>query len=195
VRKSHRRHSASPRRKVEWGHFDVRSEGGPLNLFDGDIITAWAKWPSGFVDTNFVELPTEEKDDTLVRAMWWPYLIQTAIPASVTFFHLGLIAWDTSNPADFDRQVINAGEAPDPFFGGYDWILRKDYIMAGDSTGADFSFFYPTVDFDMQSRAMRKLPVGTGILFCLSVHTPEVPNQGSLQFAFGVSGRLAWKSK
>jgi len=194
-RRSHGRRSTGKSRKVEWADSVVVSDDGAISLGDQDVVTAWVKWPSGLVNPNFVELPTEPDDMTLIRTMWWPFATidhEGSSSEALRGLYWGLIAWDAVDGQTLHEQINPVDFAPDPFYGGYDWILRRtDFDTLG--TDADFVNFFPRTEFDSTSRAMRKLPTGTGVLFCLSYHKFGASGDSNITLKFGCQVRYAVK--
>jgi len=189
-RRSSRRGSGKSRRKVHWIGSHIWSDIGTFT--EGEVATAWAKWPAGEIDTDTVNLESEPSEETLVRSIWSPYCsIHDALgldttPVWITF---GLIAWDAVLGDTLHRVVNGPGSAPDPYFGVEDWILRKSYIFC---PGDDLVFMsaFPTTDVDSNSRAMRKCPPSTGILHCVSFHKAD---DSSMVVSFGNDVRLGVK--
>lgn len=192
-RRSRGRRSSGSRRKIEWigSHVWITHQG----FAHGDMATWWLKWPAGHVDDRGAVNFFESVDDTLVRLMWTPYLfVDTPSTPEVHFWTFGAIAFDAEDADSLEGNIFNASAliAPDPYFAADDWILRKVYIDCVSSETGGNDGFFPTMDWDMQSRAMRKLPPNRGVLGVLSHHEPE---SAQVQVCTaGVDARLAVKT-
>lgn len=183
------------RRKVRWtSSFLGTTE--PFALNQGDKLVGWLKWPAGHVDTRFVDLPIEPSDETLVRTIVWPYLTVNGPPEQVLLFTWGIIAWDSNDPSALDGVLLSSVqlEAPDPAFGGDDWIWYYTQAVASPS-GADFGVMQnPGAETYVTSRAMRKLPPSTGLLAVISMNIPNPAPLEPTSVMMGIQTRQALKS-
>lgn len=182
-------------RRVRWlgSHVWFESEAFPHLT----IATWWLKQPGDTVNLFLATEGSEPSDETLIRTLWWPVVSvnNSSVLTGTGFLTFGVIAFDSEDPVLFQAQIFAGGssDTPDPYYSSTDWILRKQYIFPGASApGLSTVIFYPTTDFDMQSRAMRKCPPGTGILGVLSWHSPNLGQTATL--SAGVDGRIALKS-
>lgn len=169
-RRRSRRSSSSKVRKTHW-------EGG---LFQGNLqfqtdlagaytwVSFWARWPSDFIEPSDATFPMPS-DETLVRS-----IVQIAMGTtadSIVNFVYGLIAFDGGRTPDFyETATFVQGSAlvspPNPAVDySEDWIIRQPIGLIGllGEATAEYSFPMQAPTF-VESRAMRKLPPGTGIL-------------------------------
>jgi len=113
-------------------------------------------------------------DVTLVRSVCDLTAMAALSVSTAGIFQVGLIAWDsptTSAPLPAD--------APNLFDDGFDWVWRAD-IGFPKSTGGAFTLAQHTdTDSGRISRAMRKLPAGTGLLIVVDNSYAE-----DVQFVF-----------
>jgi len=177
------RRAGGRKRQLHWIsshlYFDFTTDG----LTSGQPITGWAKWPAGFPDTTTVELRDEPVDETVVREIWSPYASVQGAEAGLAIDDIiqitfGLIAWDTTDPDSLHLALPTPGSVPDPYFGQFDWLLRKCYIFVPGHSIAGlnalaFEGGFPTTDIDSNSRAQRKMPPGTGLLQVVSARIPD----------------------
>jgi len=172
--------SGAKRRKAFWGSNTF--VGQNIDLTIGDVASDWAKWPSGLFDPDKTNAQGSEQivpnDETWTRAVVQSTTqvpVQGALPQTLPMqVVVGLIAWDAANQADalgLDSVVTNIaspGSAPSPTLrADLDWIIRIPFQYIADnlfSFAADATF--------LNSRAMRKLPPGTGVLWCVSALQP-----------------------
>lgn len=182
MRKFRRRgtRSRSNRRKVYWTGSNFVGQAQDLTI--GDVASAWAKWPSGLFDPKILNpqgsTQITPNDETWTRAVVQSTTqvpVQGALPQTLPMeVVVGLIAWDAANQADAESlelaitNIGDAGSAPSPTLrGDLDWIIRIPFCYIADnlfSFAADATF--------LNSRAMRKLPPGTGVLWCIAALQP-----------------------
>lgn len=175
-----RRTSGSKRRKAYWNASVF--VGQDVDLDTTSIASAWAKWPSGLYDPKFTG-PTgapqlAANDETWARAVLnqtVEFPLQGVVQAQANVeIVVGLIAWDAASQADAVSLELavtdfgSPGSAPSPTLrGDFDWIIRTPFCFTRDSIfsfAADATF--------LNSRAMRKLPPSTGVLWCVSALQP-----------------------
>lgn len=192
------RGNRSQKRKSYWTGFTF--SGGQIelnNAQDGEVVCAWAKWPSGTTsfqqgDTNSGQFITPN-DETLVRtinSMNCTLNLQGVIQSSfeVTAV-LGLITWDAQTPADIEA-IISEGLVPNPARQhGLDWITRLPFSFTRDN----FSIGNIAETF-IVSRAMRKLPPNTGILCCFGYEALLGSPELNLSFDFQLDTRMLFKA-
>jgi len=206
-RSRHLMKPSRPRRKTEWEGFNLQWLYGstlPLNW----IHTFWAKWPSATLDPSLETFPVDyvtDVNDTLVASvLQYGFTVRSADVVSSNFqvpvqAAVGLIAYETQSPGSYDNGVWKAtdsGYPPDPSFNwGADWIWRDTRpVFANAIAGADWSFL-GLLDRDQQtSRAMRKLPAQTGLLWCTAFHTNlAADDEKDIMFSGFAEGRLLLK--
>jgi len=178
-RKSARR-GTTKRRKTYWNSSVFVGQG--IDLTVTDVASSWAKWPSALFDPRFTG-PTgapqlSPSDETWTRGVLnqtvelpLQGVVQEQLPCTVV---VGLIAWDAASQADAESleevvtSIADPGSAPSPTLrGDYDWIIRTPFCFTRDSIfsfAADATF--------LNTRAMRKLPPTTGVLWCISALQP-----------------------
>jgi len=184
-RRTSRRASGTKRRKTYWGNGVF--VGQEIELGTEDVASSWAKWPSGLFDPDFTGptgapqlAPSEETWTRCVVQSTTQVPVQGALPQTLPMqVVVGLIAWDASSQADalaLDNVVTSftgPGGAPSPTLrSDFDWIIRIPFQYIADnlfSFAADATF--------LNSRAMRKLPPSTGVLWCVSALQPLAPSE------------------
>lgn len=201
-RKRLSRRSGRKSRMTHWHWTALRASGIVLETGENEnfeYFSAWMRWPSGFVDPRNDHLMPS--DETLVRTI--QNVIIGVNPASLLPGYIpamqacwGLIAFDGGrNPESFNNAVWNRTDdfaPPHPHAdANEDWILRVPSIFIQDA-----SFQGPGEDIFIQSRAMRKLPPGTGILGVFGAITLGIgPGIGANRtFEVGVDCRQALRS-
>lgn len=167
-RRHHRRSGSTRGRKVHWDFLSGgvvgvaltdASAGGP------ESYSVWAKWPANRVDTRFTPLVYELSDETLVRTLPATNLTIGAMTGGAVL-SWGLIAWDSINPAAID-SVTSHNAVPSANDGELDWLWRFP-MPQGTTLAGSKNFYFPADATYLNSRAMRKLPAGTGLLLVLS---------------------------
>lgn len=160
------RRASGPKRKMTWEWGGLY---GRLNLTENDIVASWVRVPAGYVDTaNSAGIPIQiEPDATLIRSRVITTIFASNGGAQQDYpwtFSWGLIAWDgtSDDPADI-------GDLPHPFYDQeLDWIWRNDFAAVVENV-----FTNPGGDLDSyQSKAMRKLSNGTGLLLLGAIADP-----------------------
>jgi len=177
-----RRSSRSNLRKKYWsGHKFSASD---LTIDGVDVVSSWARWPSGLRDPESDEVMAQ--DETYSRVILGGIVslqinvVPAAHPVTVVY---GLIAWDSIDPETFEN-VVTTGIAPNPAWAPfYDWIIRVPFTFT--TTGQVEVIAAETF---INSRAMRKLPPNTGVLACLGQQQPTEEGGGStdVNFCFDV---------
>lgn len=179
-----------PRRKVSWEFAFVTAN--DLLLNDGDKAAFWVRVPAGAVDTNTVHGIDEVivPDATLVRTRHFIEHNSNNGGAQANQPWLsgsGIIAWDglTDDPADLGDNL------PHPIYDGeLDWLYLNignsvvANIAASSNGGGDVDAY--------QSRAMRKLSNGTGLLWVFGYADP-LGIVGNLSFDIAMHTRMLVK--
>lgn len=194
-----RRSSRRPRgqrskaRKIHWTGFNFQAE--DYDQLPVETALAWAKWPSATTsvpDTAPFQAP-EASDETLIRSIVSGTAVynlngisQASLPISLVF---GLIAWDSMDPTIIEGSpLVNDSTVPNPaLYPGLDWIIRVPFCFTKDNFELSI-----TADSFINSRAMRKLPPGTGIL--ASVGFIDIIENDTHNFAWSFDVRMAFKS-
>jgi len=172
-----------------------------MNVVPGtsDFLSAWAVWPAGEIDplTETV-MPI---DETLVRVIdnftcIWHGVAPTAeTPIELTF---GLIAFDGGSAPEAYEQILfseldfgSIGCPPHPVLeADDDWIIRLPFLFVADAT-----IQQPAAGPFIESKAMRKLPPGKGILAVVSATAlSAAPSVPAPTFSWMSDVRLALKS-
>lgn len=185
-----RRHSGfkrTKRRRMSWtGAFAFYTN---QTLSDEQSVAFWARVPAGAIDNTGAAIPLLVPDDwTLVRTRLLYAWASNNGAAQVTHpwsAGIGLIDWDglTDNPLDLGNSIPHVVEDTDE-----DWVFRnigpavQDNIVLGGNGGGDLDAY--------QSRAMRKLSAGKGLLCVFSV-SQAVPE--NLIFNISVDVRMLFK--
>jgi len=202
-----RRHSRSrrsgPRRKMHWESANVWSANANFEI-NSDVMTSIIKWPGQVANLTDPLLPQmPPSDSTLVRSIinvgWLDTGDGTGFEENhIYFISFGLLAWDDLTPAnaqfiqgDTGAAFDNSGFTPDPYYLGPPWIWR--HIQPVAIRGSNFAFGAPLNAMQMESRAQRKLPTGTGIVLCVSVHDPQTDPTSDVSLSVGVNVRLLIK--
>jgi len=133
------------------------------------VFATWARVPSGYVDNaNSAGIPVQiAPDATLIRSRCIATVFasnggaQIAYPWTMSF---GLIAWDGTSD-----DPTNIGIIPHPYYDQeLDWVWRSDFAATVENV-----FSNPGGDLDSyQSKAMRKMSNGTGLLMVAALADP-----------------------
>lgn len=188
-RRFSRRVTRGPKRKYEWewgGMFAI----WPLGF--SEVLATWVRVPASQVDNaNSSGIPYVIPDDsTLVRTRSLFTFASDNGGAQVIYPWIasaGLIAWDgTSDDPD------ELGVLPNPYWDQeLDWIWRLDspqtaINLVGSNNGSDVDAY--------QSRAMRKLSAGTGLLWCFTIADPaEQYTETFLDINLSMNTRMLFK--
>jgi len=176
-----RRVVAGHKRQVQWGGaYFLGSEVqfipvGPNE--PSDVVNFWFRWPTGNPDPlNNDDTPPE---CTLIKTMSAPVIrtdnTSTQANDQIIIF-AGLISWDAIEPLDFG---VTAGVFPNPADASFDWIWRTTFLLQQQNTVISAST--GGTESTYISKAMRKLPPGTGVVGLLSM----------VNFS-GVTLRVSW---
>jgi len=137
--------------------------------------TAWARYPSGGIDVTNGETWPNQVEATLVRTIfdskvYW--YATTTPPVRMMQITLGLICFDAAKGFEdiYDYALFTdsslVGVPPHPFYDtDADWIIRQTHIMPGQGL-----FSGPVDRIYLESKAMRKLPPTTGVLFVMALN-------------------------
>jgi len=199
--RSRRSRSGRKSRKSYWNGFQFQGQEVSIQIAPGQGTTAsfWAKWPSqipdGSTGVETLGFPTAS-DETLVRSITGANMtlrlrgvLQDTVIVSAVF---GLIAWDSgpTTANDLELAINDPGIIPNPAIDwGNDWIVRLPFQFTRDN----FSLTNQAESF-IVSRAMRKLPPGTGILGILGGLSLLAEGTDALEFDWAIDGRLLLKS-
>lgn len=169
ARRAFRTRARGPKRKLTWEWAGLF--GQFVGLTENDVVSTWVRVPAGYVDTaNSAGIPVQiEPDATLIRTrLLWTFStdnagVQVTYPFAVC---CGLIAWDGTTDDTNDIGLL-----PHPYYDQeLDWIFRSDgpenqqNIIRGGNGGGDVDAY--------QSKAMRKLSNGTGLLWVMAIGDP-----------------------
>jgi len=207
-RRSRGRSSSKTRRRVSWngvwanGDVDLGSQGNDQQYL------IWTKWPAGLVETTSetgiersgLIQPIEEtvvKTKVLLSAVVTP---DTGFSPHTATLCFGITAIENQVPAIFDNVVQTGGGPggpnfnPDPAFDlGEDWLYRLTYgLNFGSGSGSFFASIGPNYREQWESRAMRKLRPGMGLLAVMSMKA-SLPDQ-SYVVSFSLDVRHLFKS-
>jgi len=197
-----RRGSRSSARKTHWTWQGQRTSGIELQTADEfsqppEYVSVWMRWPSGFTDPQ-TDHPMPS-DETLVRTIQNVIIgvnLGSLITGAIPTLHAcwGLIAHDAGHdPTSYDGIVWNTtdiGAPPHPILDAdMDWVHRVPAMFVADKT-----FQGPAVESFVQSRAMRKLPPGTGILGVFGGITIGATVDVIRTFDLGIDCRMAFRS-
>lgn len=181
------RSRSGPKRKMDWHWAGLYMT--PDTIDENDVIATWARVPAGYVDNaNSAGIPVQiAPDATLIRSRVIATCstnnggAQSTYPFTVSF---GLIAWDGTSDDTADIGII-----PHPYYDqDLDWIWRQDYASNVLNT-----FSNPPADLDgYQSKAMRKLSTGTGLLMCAALADP-IGFQGAVIIGLNMNFRGLFK--
>jgi len=169
----------------------------------------WAKWPASMAALSRSIPPGEEEiatnepvDETLVRTISYLQSLVTnpgtgGVPNEPVNFCFGLIPFDGGEyPSFFDFAVFQEGVSlvapPHPIFqADDDWIIRNPIVLASELQVLDTG---DGSELNIQSRAMRKLPAGKGILAVIGVVSLLTAASQVVTFDGGGDIRMAVKS-
>lgn len=156
-------------------------------------VSSWMKWPADRIrvnDDNFIE----PSDETLVRSLVKVGLTNLTND-TITGWCVGLLAFDGGEyPEFYDKATFNTSALvapPHPITqADDDWILRYPIEFSVTSGLPAFTNVEPSPLWT-ESRAMRKLPPGTGILAVVGAINTLSGGAPPQQFAFSIDCRLA----
>jgi len=153
----HRRQAARgsrPTRDVVWG----------WNTIFGNQLPTTASPTSLLVSANGELDPVPDnqaqayRDSTLVRCII-NWTVSAVVNSGDNFnFFMGLIAWP---------NLTNLGAPPTfpfAFDGRWDWIWRREFGFQNSGPAAGQQIFFPTVQTDVESKAMRKFGSDLGLI-------------------------------
>lgn len=176
------------KRKYEWEWAGIF---GTFNAVPDVTIATWARVPASKVDNaNSSGIPYVIPDDsTLIRTRCLlQYSSSNGAQASYPWIaSAGLIAWDGTTDDTNDLGII-----PSPYWDqDLDWIFRVD----APSVVRNYAIRENTGDIDSyQSKAMRKLSAGTGLLFVWTYADPlELGTIDNLGITLAVNMRMLFK--
>jgi len=157
------------KRKMTWTWAGLyANQSNPIT--EDFIFATWARVPAGYVDNADTSgIPIKiEPDWTLVRSRCICAVFSNNQGAQVVYpwtFSFGLIAWD-----GISDDTDDLGFIPHPYYDQeLDWIWRNDFAATSQNV------FTTAVGGDKdsyESRAMRKLSNGTGLLFVSAIADP-----------------------
>ena len=141
------------------------------------VDTAWARWVSGTVDDSHDVVDFDyivPEDVTLVGTQFsaYVYVPGPSLDEISLNFGVGLIAWDSTFPSDFQQVNQLSGLVPGPLqTPTLDWVHRWTVFgQAIGGVGFSIDLTHHTgwaPDSAVRSKAQRKLPAGTGLLVCV----------------------------
>lgn len=153
-----RRGSSRTARKVFFTGGTFTSAGTILTAATTSTGNFWAKWPSGLVDTALAVPAVEPPDETVIATKCSLNMRVQTSPLAFGYVGFGLLAWDSVNPVDFQ---LTGGVYPSVGGEFYDWMWRDVIPITPGAANITYSI---VVDSFTHSRAMRKMPQGTGVL-------------------------------
>jgi len=176
-RRSRRTSGRGARRKVKWinGQFAIDSVTFDANPDQDQWTSWWLRYPSTQSDPFVVNPGVTPEDETLVRLLVNAQIIWEALvpaPNVPLCMCLGAIAFDGGEFPDFyDLAIFQRGVSlvapPNPITeADDDWIIRLPFCF-----GSDGQIQTPGSEIFLESKAMRKLPPGTGILVVAAFRT------------------------
>lgn len=185
-------------RSSHWHPFLWQAFNQVIRVAAGESYWAsfWARYPSGEVDPLSEQITPS--DETLVRyigqlVVAWD-AISTSFESPVSIV-AGLIAFDGGTyPEFYENSLFQEGTSlvapPSPVLeADDDWIIRIPMQFP-----ADGSYQGPGDRIFIESRAMRKLPPGTGILAVIHPYTVLEPTVELPTLNWSWDGRLLVKS-
>jgi len=200
-RRSSRR--SGPKRKLYWTGATFSANQIELaNAGFGEVMSAWFKWPSGLQDfggasaTDVNEGFVTASDETLVKTILSTNCTLNLQGVLQDHFLctgvVGLLTWDASivSANDVDVVVDPSGIVPNPARDySADWIIRQPFSFCRDN----FSIA-PQESIFITSKAMRKLPPRTGILFVFGFEDILASPEESVEWDLQVDCRMLFKS-
>jgi len=186
-RRSFRSRSRAPKRKLTWEWAGMFVNG---TILVDQVVATWIRVPAGYVDNaNSAGIPIQMPPDyTLVRSRILASLATNNGSAQATYPFIccqGIIAWDGTTD-----DVNDIGVIPSPYWDQeLDWVWRNDIPLTVQNT----ALFSNTADLDAyQSKAMRKLSNGTGLLYCFTLADP-LGSMSGLAIALAMNARCLYK--
>jgi len=178
-RRPRARNNAS-RRKLRWHPSQFAGDSVVFQAQPGasEWVSFWAKYPASEFDPDALaqdEPSVEPSDETLVRTLnqatvgWEGAVPGFESPTTVAF---GLIAFDGGQyPKNYDLGIFQEGVSlfapPSPILeADDDWIIRLPFTFVADGQIQNLGD-----QLYIQSRAMRKLPPGRGVLAVIHPYT------------------------
>jgi len=204
-----RRTSRSKGRKLIWDGVQVM---GPVELGglgNEQQYLFWTKWPAGAretLDETGINRSGEllSLDETLVRTrVIWNFAVATDIAPSVYNIALGITTWENNEPEIYDNIVQSGGgflggpnQNPDPIVDlGEDWVFRSTVGYTPNVPNVETFFSTGGADVDSyQSRAMRKLSAGKGLICVVSATGDTASMDSVLNFRMQLEVRQLFKS-
>jgi len=188
----------SPRRKIEWSGAYIQGAKTYPDPIGADYAAEWVRVPSGAYDPTLDNY--EEENETLIRLRVDATMLiapSEQVPVAFPSLGLGIIAW----PSIFDDATVPT-DIPSPSNPTFPWIWRWTLNPALISpsiatTGLPFAWSDGThngPESVLDVRSQRKLPPGTGLLFCAVWETNIViTGSGTLTGYFAADVRYAVK--
>jgi len=180
---------SAPTRKFSWEWAGLLFDNVLFN--DGDVLATWARVPATSVDTaNNSGIPyVIPADFTLIRSrvLYTFFSTNNTTQANATSnVAVGLIEWD-----GLTDDTLDIGTMPHPYYDQEeDWVFlsqsmqqQQNIILQGNG-GADVDGY--------QSKAMRKLSAGNGLLLIFGWADPLGIN-GGLRFNGNIDVRMLFK--
>lgn len=189
----------SPRRKLEW-QYGFGASVGAQSFGTQTLVSHWALWPVGLWDDTMQSFPgetvTNPTDLTLVRSIndFYAWIQNPGVGFDYTVhFGMGLIKFAHPSPDIIDgAALLSNDQVPGPVSTPtFDWVWRLTQFtrVFGDVSATMF-----TADItSAQSRAMRKLSHGEGLLQILELNILGAPFDTQLDIAWGMESRLLLK--
>jgi len=190
-RRSVRRNS-SARRKIDWQSATIGTSSG-LVMSNGDCIGTWLYYPAELPDFDFTPPVVNPPNQTLVRTVVNTHAFIDEVDTIGMVISFGICVYENADAAALlDFGPLGPGIVPDPFYASSnDWLYTWNRTQA--TAGVNFSWFNDMNEQGVTSRAMRKLPTGSGLLGIWSVNTLDGSPQGvTLNCAAHV--RMAFKT-
>lgn len=145
---------------------------GPIELNPGDFYAQWLRFPSDGVDPTQPTIGAIGAKTLVNTRLFFTFTINPSdVAGEANRLMMGVITFDWADPT----TMPNFAQAPDPFVGSYDWII---WNPTGSTAGFVGEFFTLTTsaqdDGCLQSKAMRKLPPGRGVLFVMAYEGVQI---------------------
>jgi len=172
--RAHRRLRSGRRRKTLWSESNLGLVSAALA--NTSVAVGWMAFPAGQYDFQFTPPAFQPEDLTHVRSLFsvgWSCSNQpSAARASGWSIGFGVLPFDAQDGNAYQGVLVattGIGSVPNPASNdSFDWIWKRRDLGDSQHAGGITAFFAEVSKVtDEQTRAMRKLSHGAGLLFCI----------------------------
>lgn len=187
-----------------WSESNLGLSAGALP--NNAVATGWLAFPAGEYDFSFTPPAFQPEDLTHVRSIINRGFACANSPsndrASSFSIAVGILPFDAQDGNAYQNVLISTtgiGSVPNPASNSsFDWIwLQRDCVPGHQFTGQIANFVSDALnDVQCQTRAMRKLSHGTGLLWCIGWDWDDPTfsqNGDTLQLTIDATARTIFK--